>query len=306
MAPDSVPNNKQPKGFVVAEQKGRRRLAGRVAVVTGAASGIGAATAQRLVADGAKVLLADIQDDVGESLAASIGDAAAYRHCNVASEDEVAATIGEAVERWGGLDILHNNAGFGGVSGPIETTTAQGWASTMDVLLTSVFFGTKHAAPVMRAGGGGSIINTASVCGLQAGIGSHVYTVAKHGVIGLTKSTALELAEHNIRVNAVCPGYIATSLAAGRARSEVDESEMQQRLERAREWGGNAQPMERMGEPEDIAAAVAWLASDDSAWVTGTAQTVDGGLMAGRAWRKLPRAITEDRPVRLYAPGSYS
>lgn len=288
----------------MAQEQGR--LAGRVAVVTGAASGIGAATAGRLAADGANVLLGDIQDEVGNDVASGIGERAAYRHCNVTDEDDVAGLIGEAVERWGRLDIVHNNAGFGGVSGPIESTTVDGWVSTMDVLLTSVFLGIKHATPVMRAAGAGSIINTASVCGLQAGIGNHVYTAAKHGVIGLTRSTALELAEYGIRVNAVCPGYIATSLAAGRSKSDVDDAEMQDRLARARAWGDNAQPLARMGEPEDIAAAVAWLASDDSEWVTGTAQTVDGGLMAGKAWRKLPRTITEDRPVRLYAPGSYN
>jgi NAD(P)-dependent dehydrogenase (short-subunit alcohol dehydrogenase family) len=281
------------------------RLAGKVAMVTGAASGIGAAVARRLITDGAQVLLTDIQDEVGGDLADELGERAHFRHCNVAREDDVAAAIATAVERWGGLDILHNNAGFGGVSGPIESTTAEGWASTMDVLLTSVFHGTKHAVPAMRARGGGSIINTASVCGLQAGIGSHVYTVAKHGVVGLTRSTAIELAEYAIRVNAVCPGYIATGLAAGRSRSEVDDGEMAERLDKARGWGNDAQPIDRMGEPEDIAAMVAWLASDDSEWVTGTSQVVDGGLLAGRPWRKLPPAITEDRPVRLYAPGSY-
>jgi NAD(P)-dependent dehydrogenase (short-subunit alcohol dehydrogenase family) len=175
----------------------------------------------------------------------------------------------------------------------------------MDVLLTSVFYGTKYATPAMRDSGGGSIVNTASVCGLRAGIGSHVYTVAKHGVVGLTRSTALELAEYNIRVNAVCPGYIATSLNANRSRSEIDDAEMTERLDKARGRLANSQPMNRMGEPDDIAAAVAWLASDDSEWVTGTEQVVDGGLLNGRAWRKLPKAITEDRPVRLYAPGSY-
>jgi NAD(P)-dependent dehydrogenase (short-subunit alcohol dehydrogenase family) len=286
------------------------RLAGKVAIVTGAASGIGAATARRLAAEGSHVLLTDIQDEVGSDLATELhstetGGDAAFLHCNVANETDVAGAVAAAVDRWGRLDILHNNAGFGGVSGPIESTTADGWATTMDVLLTSVFYGTKHATPAMRDSGGGSIINTASVCGLQAGIGSHVYTVAKHGVVGLTRSTALELDEYNIRVNAVCPGYIATGLAAGRSRSEVDADEMAKRLERARGWGADAQAMNRMGEPDDIAAAVAWLASDDSEWVTGTEQVVDGGLLNGRAWRKLPKAITEDRPVRLYAPGSY-
>lgn len=281
------------------------RLHGRTAIVTGAASGIGAATARRLIAEGANVLLTDIQDEVGGDLAVQLGDRAAFRHCNVVAEEQVSAAIDEAMQRWGRLDILHNNAGFGGVSGPLETTTASDWSNTIDVLLTSVFYGTKHATPVMREGGGGSIINTASVCGLTAGIGSHVYTVAKHGVVGLTKSSALELAEYGIRVNAVCPGYIATGLAAGRSRSEVDDAEMAERLERARQWGNNAQPIDRMGEGDDIAAAVAWLASDDSEWVTGTTQVVDGGLMAGRPWRKLPKGITEDRPIRLYAPGTY-
>ena len=281
------------------------RLEGKVAIVTGAASGIGAATARRLAAEGARVLLTDIQDEVGSDLASDIGNGATFQHCNVVNEADVAAAVQTAVDTWGRLDIVHNNAGFGGVSGPIESTTAEGWASTLDVLLTSVFFGTKHATPAMRDSGGGSIINTASVCGLRAGIGSHAYTVAKHGVVGLTRSTALELAEYNIRVNAVCPGYIATGLSAGRSRSEIDEAEMAERLEKARGWGSDAQAMNRMGEPEDIAAAVAWLASDDSEWVTGTEQVVDGGLLNGRAWRKLPKAITEDRPVRLYAPGSY-
>lgn len=281
------------------------RLAGKVAIVTGAASGIGAATARRLASEGAKVLLTDIQDEVGSDLAAELGDSTAFQHCNVVSEDDVADAVNTAVDRWGRLDIVHNNAGFGGVSGPIESTTADGWASTIDILLTSVFYGTKHATPAMRDTGGGSIINTASVCGLRAGIGTHVYTVAKHGVIGLTRSTALELAEYNIRVNAICPGYIATGLSAGRSRSEIDEAEMAERLDRARVWAADAQAMPRMGEADDIAAAVAWLASDDSEWVTGTEQVVDGGLLNGRAWRKLPKAITEDRPVRLYAPGTY-
>jgi NAD(P)-dependent dehydrogenase (short-subunit alcohol dehydrogenase family) len=277
----------------------------RVAIVTGAASGIGAATARRLVAEGASVLLTDIQDEAGEALAVELGSAAAYRHVNVVDEDQVADAVAEAVERWGGLDAIHNNAGFGGVSGPLEETTATEWHETMDVLLTSVFFGIKHATPALKARGGGSIVNTASVCGFQAGIGSHVYTVAKHGVIGLTRTSALELAEHGIRVNAVCPGYIATGLAAGRARSTVDADEFDERLDRARERMGDSQPMHRMGEADDIAAAVAWLASEQSAWVTGTTQVVDGGLTTGKPWRKQPPVMTERREIRMYAPGTY-
>lgn len=297
-------------GIIVADLRGYDvgLLDDRVAIVTGAASGIGAATATRLVAEGARVLLTDIQDEAGESLAGSLagGDGqAAFRHVNVVDEDQVAAAVAEAVDRWGGLDIIHNNAGFVGVSGPLEETTGDEWHQTMDVLLTSVFYGIKHATPAMRARGGGSIINTASVCGLQAGIGTHVYTVAKHGVIGLTRSTALELAEDNIRVNAVCPGYIATGLSAGRAVSSVDSDEFDQRLDKARDRMGQSQPLTRMGEGADIAAAVAWLASDQSGWVTGTSQVVDGGLMAGKPWRKQPAAMTENREIRMYRPGTY-
>ncbi len=277
----------------------------RVAIVTGAASGIGAATARRLVAEGARVLLTDIQDEAGADLAAAMGPQAAFHHVNVVDEEQVAAAVADAVERWGGLDVIHNNAGFVGVSGPLEETTATEWAQTLDVLLTSVFYGIKHAAPAMRARGGGSIVNTSSVCGFQAGIGTHAYTVAKHGVIGLTRSAALELAEDDIRVNAVCPGYIATGLSAGRSVSSVDAEEFDQRLDRARERMGRSQPLSRMGEADDIAAAVAWLASDQSGWVTGTAQVVDGGLTAGKPWRKQPPAMTERRDIRLYAPGSY-
>ena len=277
----------------------------RVAIVTGAASGIGAGTARRFVAEGASVLLTDIQDEAGTALADDLGPKAAYLHCNVANEGDVEAAVSEAVDRWGGLDVLHNNAGFVGVTGPLEETTSDEWDQTLAVLLSSVFYGTKHATPAMRERGGGSIINTASVCGLEAGIGSHVYTVAKHGVVGLTRSTALELAEYNIRVNAVCPGYIATGLAAGRSVSDVDDEEMQARLAKARSYTDNSQPLARTGEPADIAAAVTWLASDDSQWVTGTTQIVDGGLTVGKAWRKQPAVMTEKRPIRMYAPGSY-
>ena len=287
------------------EETAMGMLDDRVAIVTGAASGIGAATARRMVAEGAKVLVTDIQDDAGQALADELGDSASFLHTNVANETDVASAVAEAVDLWGGLDILHNNAGFVGVTGPLEETSDQEWHETLDVLLSSVFYGTKHATPAMRTRGGGSIINTASVCGFEAGIGAHVYTVAKHGVVGLTRSTALELAEYNIRANAVCPGYIATGLSAGRSVSEIDDEELQQRLAKARGVMNNSQPIPRMGEASDIAAAVAWLASDDSQWVTGTTQVVDGGLTVGKPWRKQAKVSTEKRPVRMYAPGSY-
>jgi NAD(P)-dependent dehydrogenase (short-subunit alcohol dehydrogenase family) len=278
------------------------RLDGKVAVITGAASGIGAATARRFVAEGAKVVIGDLQDEVGEELAGSLGDGAAYRHCNVAREDQVAALIGEAVDRWGRLDVLYNNAGFVGASGAFEDIGVSEYDLTMDVLLKSVFLGIKHASPVMKAQRSGSIISTASVCGLVPAVGTHLYNVAKAGVVMMTKTAALELAEWDVRVNCICPGYVATQLAAGRALSEVDAEEAASRLDAARERMSESQPITRMGEPDDIAAMATFLAGDESAWVTGTAQVVDGGLTLGKPWRRQPKAVTEHRPIRMYVP----
>jgi NAD(P)-dependent dehydrogenase (short-subunit alcohol dehydrogenase family) len=278
------------------------RLDGKVAVITGAASGIGAATARRFVAEGAGVVIGDIQDEVGERLAASLGDQAVFRHCNVAKEDDVAGLVTEATRRWGRLDVLYNNAGFVGVPGALEDTAVDEYDLTMDVLLKSVFLGIKHASPVMKAQRSGSIISTASVCGLVPAIGTHLYNVAKAAVVMLTKSAALELAEWDVRVNCICPGFVATQLAAGRSLSEVDEEEAARRLASARERMADSQPLARMGEPEDIAAMALFLAADDSAWITGTAQVVDGGLTLGKPWRRQPRSVTEHAAIRMYRP----
>jgi NAD(P)-dependent dehydrogenase (short-subunit alcohol dehydrogenase family) len=278
------------------------RLQGKVAVITGAASGIGAATARRFVDEGAKVLIADIQDTVGEELAASLGDGVAYRHCNVAREPQVAAAIKDAHDRFGRIDVLYNNAGFIGASGPFDETSVDEYDLTMDVLLKSVFLGIKHVSPIMKAQRSGSIISTASVCGLVPAIGTHLYNVAKAGVVMMTKSAALELAEWDVRVNCICPGYVATQLAAGRPLSELDPGEAAERLDAARGRMNESQPITRMGEPTDIAAMATFLASDDSAWVTGTAQVVDGGLTLGKPWRKQPRSVTENRGIRIYKP----
>ncbi len=278
------------------------RLEAKSAVITGAASGIGAATARRFVAEGARVLIADIQDDVGARLAVSLGAGAVYRHCDVLREDQVRGAIDEVVGRWGRLDVLFNNAGFVGVSGPFESIASDDYDVTMNVLLRSVFYGIKHAAPVMKAQRSGSILSTASVCGIQAGIGTHVYSVAKAGVISMTESAALELAEFNVRVNAICPGYIATQLAAGRALSDVSADEAAQRLDRARQVVADAQPLARMGEPDDVAAVAVFLASEESSWMTGSSQVIDGGLTLGKPWRKQPPQMTENRPIRMYNP----
>ena len=278
------------------------RLEGKVAIVTGGASGIGAATVRKFVAEGARVVIADLQAQVGEALARELGDSTAAVACNVVDERQVEAAIGTAVERFGRLDIIFNNAGFGGVSGPLEETSSDEYDMTMNVLLRSVFYGIKHASPLMRAQGSGSIISTASVCAFEAGIGNQLYSVAKAGVVMMTKAAALEMAEHNVRVNAVCPGYIATPLAAGRPIGTNEPERVDVAVERLREHTKNNQPIARSGEAEDIANMVLFLASDESQWVTGQAMVVDGGLLAGRPWRKLAPWLTERREINLYRP----
>jgi NAD(P)-dependent dehydrogenase (short-subunit alcohol dehydrogenase family) len=272
------------------------RLAGKTAIITGGASGIGEATVRLFVEEGARVLIADAQIEKGQQLADELGDAAVFRQVDVTQEDDVRAVVEEAVKRWDRLDCIYNNAGFGGALGSIETTTVEEYDITFDVLLKGVFLGIKHAAPVMRERGGGSIISTASVAGLKTGESPHLYSVAKAAVIHLTKSVALELGEHGIRVNCICPGIVATPLAAGRPTAS-DES-----LKRLAKGLAKAQAMGRVGQPEDIAKAALWLASDESEWVTGHAQVVDGGAFAGRPWSRQADWITEDRPIKMYRP----
>ncbi len=272
------------------------RLAGKVAIITGGASGIGAGTARRFVAEGARVLISDLDEDKGEALAAELGDAASYLKTDVSREDQVAAMISEATDLWGRLDCLFNNAGFGGALGPIASTSVDDFDLTMDVLLKGVFLGMKHAAPVMTAQGSGSIISTASVAGLRVGYGPHLYGVAKCAVIHLTKSVALELGEHNVRVNAICPGFIATPLAAG--HPEADESRIQQ----MRDAVANSQVLGRVGEAADIANMALFLASDESEWMTGQEWVVDGGVEAGRPWSRWPKFARTQRPIRHHRP----
>ena len=277
------------------------QLDGKIALITGGASGIGAATVRLFVAEGAKVMIADLQEEVAGALAAELGDAADFRKVNVAKEEDVEGVIRDTVAKWGRLDVLFNNAGFGGAMGPLRDTPVDEYDLTMDVLLKSVYLGMKHASPIMAEQGSGSIISTASVCGLAAGIGPHIYTIAKAGVVMLTKSAALEMAEHNVRVNCVCPGFIATPLAAGAPLSR-DADRSAHRVDKLRGFNEGAQPIERSGEATDVAQVALFLASDASAWMTGTAQVIDGGLTLGKPWRDLSPFITEHRPIRLYRP----
>ncbi|HYC55080.1 MAG TPA: glucose 1-dehydrogenase [Candidatus Binatia bacterium] len=264
------------------------KLDGKVAVITGGASGIGEATVRLFVAEGAHVVIADLNDDRGRRLAKEIGAQAVYAHTDVASESDVRGAIELAVGEHGRLDVLFNNAGFGGTIGPIAEIPVEEYDATMNVLLRGVFLGIKHAAPVMTSQGSGSIINTASVAGLRAGFAPHIYSVAKAAVIAMTTTVAMELGERGVRVNCICPGAIATPLLAGafvEAMGGVANPEREQEsLQMVRQSIGSMQPIQRPGAPDDIAHAALWLAGEESTFVNGHALVVDGGLTGGTMW----------------------
>jgi NAD(P)-dependent dehydrogenase (short-subunit alcohol dehydrogenase family) len=258
------------------------RLPNKVALVTGGGSGIGEATVRLFVAEGASVVIADIQDERGRRVAEELGARAAYVHADVSREPDVQAAVADTVRRFGRLDCIFNNAGYGGVGGRIEETSIAGFDETMGVLVRGVLLGMKHAAPVMKRQGGGSIISTASVAGLRTGFGPHVYSAAKAAVIHLTRTVATELGEHGIRVNCICPGAIATPIfGKGLGMSVEQADEIVPLLKGVLQ---NIQPIKRSGLPEDIAQAALWLASDESSFVNGHALVVDGGLVGGRSW----------------------
>jgi NAD(P)-dependent dehydrogenase (short-subunit alcohol dehydrogenase family) len=255
-------------------------LAGKVAVITGAASGIGAGTARHFVEIGARVVIADVLDEEGRELCASLGEAADFVHCDVTVEADVEAAVARATTRYGRLDCIFNNAGSSGFVGPIAETPVERFDRTMAVLLRGVFLGMKHAAPIFVAQRSGSIISTASVAGLGVGNGPHVYSAAKAAVIHLTRSVASELGEHHVRVNCICPGGIATPIF-GRGAG-LDQESALRTVDLMSTVLAAAQPIPRAGVPLDIAKAAAWLASDDSTFVTGHALVVDGGLLGGK------------------------
>jgi NAD(P)-dependent dehydrogenase (short-subunit alcohol dehydrogenase family) len=258
------------------------RLKGKVALITGGASGIGEATVRLFVEEGASVMVADIQDERGRRLAGELGSRAGYVHTDVSREPDVQGAVEETCKRFGRLDCIFNNAGYAGVGGKIEDVPVDGFDATMGVLLRGVFLGIKHAAPVMKKQGAGSIISTASVAGLRTGLGPHVYSAAKAAVIHLTHSVAMELGEHGVRVNCICPGGIATPIfgkSMGLSPERADEI-----LPLLKGVLENIQPIKRPGMPEDIARAALWLASDESSFGNGHALVVDGGIIGGRPW----------------------
>ncbi len=260
-------------------------LTGKVAIITGGCSGIGRGTVQVLRRAGARVACVDVQDEKGQALAEELGAGVFYVHADVTSEDEIAAAFARVTERFGGIDVLFNNAGAAEPLGSDPFDLAI-FAGVQKLLVHSVVLGMKYAVPSMVARGGGSIVNTASIAGLQAGYGPFAYSVAKGAVVHLSRVAAAALAKDAIRVNAICPGLIPTSIfgrALGESIAEADQ--------RARDIGERAhgwQPIRIAGSPEDIGNAVAYFASDLSRFVTGQFLAVDGGITVG------PRAAWEE------------
>lgn len=255
------------------------RLKDKIAFITGACSGIGLGTLRRFVDEGARVLAADIQDDIGAALQAEFDGRVAYRHCDVTDTEQIRAAVDAAAARFGGLDIVFNNAGAGGEPGGIEELTLDGWDRTHALLLRSVVAGTKFALPHLKARGGGSIVNTASVSALATGYAAIAYSAAKAAVLHFSKLAAADLARHRVRVNAVVPGFIATSIFG--ARLGLDAAGARAMADLVAERGASMQPAGRAGRAEDIAEAVLYFASDASSFVTGTHLIVDGGLTLG-------------------------
>jgi NAD(P)-dependent dehydrogenase (short-subunit alcohol dehydrogenase family) len=247
------------------------RLEGRVALVTGAASGIGKAIAMRLAAEGAAVLVTDVNDEQGHTVVTSVVDAggrASFAHLDVSSESDWATAVASVVDEFGGLDILVNNAGMGDL-GTIEETSLEDWARTIGIDQTGVFLGMKTAAAALAASGHASVINISSIFGTSGGFGtSPAYHAAKGAVRTLTKNTALHWAERGIRVNSVHPGFIDTPILEPTKGTEFEETMI------------SLTPMGRLGRPEEVAAGVAYLASDDASFVTGLELYIDGGYIA--------------------------
>jgi NAD(P)-dependent dehydrogenase (short-subunit alcohol dehydrogenase family) len=256
------------------------KLEGKIAVITGGASGIGEAAVRLFVDEGARVVIADILDEAGSSLADSLGSRAVFKHADVTSECDVKTAVELAVSRFGGLDIMFNNAGAMVARGSILEVSAEAFDGALTLLVRSVFLGMKHAGAILAKQGSGSILSTASIAGLLPGAGPHIYSTAKAAVIHLTKCVALELGESGVRVNCICPGGVPTQLVLDALGAGPEA------LEVIKETMTLTQPLARAGLPEDIARAALWLCSEDASYVTGQAVAVDGGAATGIMWSK--------------------
>jgi NAD(P)-dependent dehydrogenase (short-subunit alcohol dehydrogenase family) len=244
-----------------------QELSGKVAIVTGGASGIGRATAELFVEEGAEVVIADVDSERGEDVAAKLGGAAAFKRTDVASADQIQELVDFAVARFGGLHVMFNNAGIGGSLRRFLDDDLGDFERVMRVNLFGVMVGSQRAARHMARSGGGAIINTTSIGGINAGSGVMVYRASKAAVIHFSRSIAVDLAEVGIRVNCIAPAHIPTAINAS-----FDQAKIVRLM----------QPLQRVGEPRDAANAVLYLASERSAQVTGIVLPVDGGTTAGR------------------------
>lgn len=246
-------------------------LEGKVALVTGAASGIGRATAQVLARDGAKVVASDVDTEGGKETVRLIeaeGGEAKFVEANVADPESVKALVDSTVEAYGKLDIAVNNAGIGGESNATADYSVDGWKKVIDINLSGVFYGLKYEIPAMLESDGGAIVNMASILGKVSFAGAPAYTAAKHGVIGLTETAAQEYAAQGVRINSVGPGFISTPMI-----SALEEDEQ------ANQMLVSLHPIGRLGYAEEVAELIAWLVSDKASYVTGAYYPVDGGYL---------------------------
>ena len=245
-------------------------------IITGGASGMGEAAVRLLASRGQAVVFGDIQDDRAQALAAELGDGVVYLRTDVTQESDVAALVDLAVDRFGTLGGMVNNAGIIGVVGPIDAITVEDWDFTQMMLLRSVFLGMKHASRVMKPVRRGAIVNTASIAAIRGGIGPHAYAAAKAGVVSLTRNGAAELGSYGIRVNAVAPGRMATPMVADTWAGDHSD------IEAAKRAILPESPLaDRVGTAEDIAEAYAWLLSDHAGYISGQVISVDGGFTGG-------------------------
>ncbi len=259
------------------------RLGGKVAVITGGASGIGEASVRLFAKEGAQVVIADIMDEKGSAIAKELGKNVIYMHTDVRKEDDIKKSIAMAVKKFKKLDCMFNNAGIPGVMCPIEETDIDEFDKSCKILFRGMFIGIKQAAIIMKKQGFGNIINTASIAGHQTGFAGHTYSACKAAIMHLTYSVAVEVGEFGLRVNCICPGAIATPIIGKALGLSFDEAEgiidtLKDRLK-------TVQAIPRSGLPEDVAKAALFLASDDSDFVNGAAIKVDGGI--GRTLKEM-------------------